>query len=286
MIIKQPYLPLAFSALCILTACDHQGAQSDAPSEAESHEIASIRRENAELQRQLRTLQEQMRMVNAADVDSWDGEEVDPGPERVPELPVVRLEPTGEAPSSGFGGDPDLEYEAQGPSPAPMASADGPAERYRLVGSHLVQETKRKRAPRRAPKKRGKARSAKQRDAVVREYEEAMEVYRAGRFGDAELAFDRIVSTNPNHDYADNALYWKGESAYDQDHYSDALAAFTEVVERYGGGNKAPDALLKIGLCYGRLGDVANAKDVLEQLIAAYPSARASGIAQNKLNEL
>jgi TolA-binding protein len=58
------------------------------------------------------------------------------------------------------------------------------------------------------------------------------------------------------------------------------------VVERYGGGNKAPDALLKIGLCYGRLGDLANARDVLEQLIAAYPSAHASGIARDKLSEL
>ena len=82
------------------------------------------------------------------------------------------------------------------------------------------------------------------------------------------------------------ALYWKGEAAYDQHHYSDALAAFTEVVERYGGGNKAPDALLKIGLCYQNLGDVENARDVMTQLIGAYPAARASDIARARLAEL
>jgi TolA-binding protein len=81
-------------------------------------------------------------------------------------------------------------------------------------------------------------------------------------------------------------LYWKGEAAYDQHHYADALASFTEVVERYGGGNKAPDALLKIGLCYDKLGDLANARDVLTQLVAAYPSERASDIARVRISEL
>ena len=65
-----------------------------------------------------------------------------------------------------------------------------------------------------------------------------------------------------------------------------ALTAFTEVVERYGGGNKAPDALLKIGLCYGKLGDAANARDVLSELVTAYPDARASDIARVRLSEL
>ena len=97
---------------------------------------------------------------------------------------------------------------------------------------------------------------------------------------------EAIAREHPRHDYADNALYWKGEAAYDQRNFSGALAAFTAVVERYGGGNKAPDALLKIGLCYHNLGDAANARDVLTELIAAYPGARASDIARVKLAEL
>jgi tol-pal system protein YbgF len=113
-----------------------------------------------------------------------------------------------------------------------------------------------------------------------------MGVYRGGQLRAAEIAFDHFARSYPKHDYADNALYWKGEAAYDQAHYADALAAFTEVVKRYGGGNKAPDALLKIGLCYGRLGDPANAKDVLARLVAAYPDANATRIAREKLAEL
>ncbi|MFV8755352.1 tol-pal system protein YbgF [Nannocystaceae bacterium ST9] len=160
----------------------------------------------------------------------------------------------------------------------PEPSSDGSMQSYRLVGSKLVEATKSK--PQIATGKRDRD------SGVVGDYDQAMETYRDGRYADAEAAFEAIVKGHPNHDYADNALYWQGEAAYDQAHYADALAAFTTVVERYGGGGKAADALLKIGLCYGRLGDTANARDVLTQLIAAYPRSDASKIAKRKLDEL
>lgn len=162
-------------------------------------------------------------------------------------------------------------------SGAPDADASGTPASYRLVGSKLVQATQRKPAA---------GTNRDRNSGVVKDYDGAMALYRDGRYADAEKAFSAIVSAHPNHEYADNALYWQGEAAYDQAHYADALAAFTKVVERYGGGNKAPDALLKIGLCYGRLGDADNARDVLTQLVAAYPTANASKIAKRKLADL
>jgi tol-pal system protein YbgF len=170
------------------------------------------------------------------------------------------------------GGEDDFAEEV-----APIDDGREPAS-YRLVGSKLVQATQRKPSTAGRPSDRD--------TGVAKDYKSAMSVYDDGRYAEAEQAFATIVATHPNHDYADNALYWQGEAAYDQAHYADALAAFTTVVERYGGGNKAPDALLKIGLCYGRLGDAANARDVLTQLVAAYPRAEASKIAKRKLADL
>lgn len=167
--------------------------------------------------------------------------------------------------------------DASAPGPAVDPSAE-PAS-YRLVGSRLVEATKAQPKTVTRPSKGKRSKAAKA-------YEAAMAVYKDGRYAEAEKAFAAIVRAHPNDDYADNALYWQGESAYDQAHYADALKAFTAVVERYGGGNKAPDALLKIGLCYGRLGDADNARDVLTQLIAAYPRAAASKIAKRKLADL
>ena len=172
---------------------------------------------------------------------------------------------------------------------------DGARRKFTLVGTKLVEATKQKRPPRKASKKskptrksraNKKSRSKKTAADPAAEYQAARSLYTSGQFIDAEHAFERFARAHPSHEYADNALYWKGEAAYDQRHFSDALAAFTEVIERYGGGNKASDALLKIGLCYGKIGDTANAKDVLEQLVLAYPNARASSIAKKKLAEM
>lgn len=252
----------------------------------------------------------------AAEADGWgaDADDEDGNPRQ---LPVVKLTPAGRsiehrdpapapAPSSaqtagkrGRGsislsqvpnsGAPDYSgdyvvdasgagYEDEYAAAEPVdAEPSGAPASYRLVGSKLVQATQRKPT----------TSTGRDKDSgVVKDYKAAMALYQAGRYADAEQAFSSIVSAHPNHDYADNALYWQGEAAYDQAHYADALAAFTKVVERYGGGNKAPDALLKIGLCYGRLGDADNARDVFTQLIAAYPSANASKIAKRKLDDL
>lgn len=151
---------------------------------------------------------------------------------------------------------------------------------YRLVGDHLVEMTKKN-----APKRPDRPARDAEGNAILTEYETAMALYKAGEVAGAERAFELFAREHIKHDYADNALYWKGEAAYDQQHFDEALQAFTEVVERYGGGNKAPDALLKIGLCYGRLGDVANARDVLTGLVDAYPDTRASDLARARLAE-
>jgi tol-pal system protein YbgF len=239
----------------------------------------------------------------APDPDAW-AEPTGDGPR---ELPVVKLTPDERSkPAAKPAAKPGRSTASISLSPLPNSGVDeyadtyvdardeldegaedyasdepssGEPASYRLVGSKLVQATKRK--PVVATKSSGDRDSS-----VARDYKAAMSIYDEGRYAEAEQAFAAIVASHPNDDYADNALYWQGEAAYDQAHYADALAAFTKVVERYGGGSKAPDALLKIGLCYGRLGDSANARDVLSQLVAAYPRAEASKIAKRKLADL
>jgi tol-pal system protein YbgF len=311
-------LGVALSGLA--AGCAH--AQSVTPtSDEEERELAQLRRENAALRARVQNLEERMHMlervdargpadgyasygsvnadVEGHDLDPWADPELD-GPRQ---LPVVKLTPSGRSIERGGSPEPAPhqrrgsvtlsaiphgaasagEVDARGwadddpyDDHAPAGDQGEPAS-YRLVGSKLVQATKRKQS----------VSTSRDRDSgVLKDYKAAMALYEDGRYAEAEKAFAAIVRTHPNHEYADNALYWQGEAAYDQAHYADALAAFTTVVERYGGGNKAPDALLKIGLCYGRLGDAANARDVLTQLIAAYPRTNASKIAKRKLADL
>lgn len=255
--------------------------------------MMQLRRDNASLRRRVQMLEDRVLYLEGHGGGSPGsrGSQARAGEHTLPDgrsLPVVRLAPPVPRSAPARGSDLPLD-------PEPAATEDGgdddsgyvpseaseAARSYRLEGSRLVDLTVR--AGPAAPDRPDRSREGQ---AIIDEYEAAMGIYKAGQADRAEAAFAAFAERHPEHDYADNALYWKGEAAYDQHHFADALAAFTEVVERYGGGNKAPDALLKIGLCYRQLGDLPNARDVLGELVAAYPSERASDIARVKLSEL
>jgi tol-pal system protein YbgF len=300
-------VPVAL-ALGMLAGCAH--APQDGPALASVDESeAGLRRDNATLRRRVQMLEDRvLRLERHADgtvapAASYDGSVG--GKQKLPdgrELPVIRLgeaerDPAltrDEKPRTAAQGPRTLEglpktneldddrlwSDPSGYDVEEQADAD-PDKRFRLVGQELVRMTE----PDRVKPADRKPTGVKGKKLETR-YGAAIELYRAAQYAEAEAEFESIANEFPKSDYADNAWYWKGEAAYDQEHFSDALAAFTAVVERYGGGNKAPDALLKIGLCYDKLGDRANARDVLSQLVSAYPGATASDIARARLAEL
>jgi tol-pal system protein YbgF len=270
-------------AWIIVLACGCARTAAAPPSTRAPSEdpITQVRRDNAALRRRVQMLEDRVLYIEQGggrpDARAATGGHTLPDGRS---LPVVRLAPPPRAapPAPVRADDPHGADESDGYVPAATSEA---ARSYRLEGTHLVDLTVQ--AGPAAPDRPD--RSAKG-QAIIGQYEAAMAIYKSGHAERAEAAFAEFAHEHPEHDYADNALYWKGEAAYDQDHWADALAAFTEVVERYGGGNKAPDALLKIGLCYRQLGDLPNARDVLTELVAAYPGERASDIARVKLTEL
>lgn len=316
---RRRYAP-AVLALVSFSACAHgANAESERPGEdAVQEEILRMRKEQASLRKRVALLEDRLLQLDGGEVQ---GSTTTPGGRELPVVklspgggapppvtrPAGRVQPEPEpargprvrprqavslspVPGSGLSYPNTHEtgytddtavspaFAASDAPAAPAARTAGGTRSFRLTGSELVELTKT-----RGPKRPDRPPRTKKGNAILAAYHAAMSTYKKGSFAQAEAQFDDFARQHPRHDYADNALYWKGESAYDQEHYADALAAFTEVVERYGGGNKAPDALLKIGLCYGRLGDDGNARDVLSQLIAAYPRARATQIARDKL---
>ncbi|MCA9711561.1 MAG: tol-pal system protein YbgF [Myxococcales bacterium] len=275
--------------LVLLGGCASRAAVAPGPTAPAEDPVMQLRSDDAALRRRVQMLEDRVLYLEQRGAEpggSAPGGQV-AGQHVLPDgraLPVVRLAPQGGAaarpaprPEPGPGSEPSDDDYAGAVLPEPEAAARS----YRLEGSRLVELTTRN-GPVRPDRPERDARGQR----IIGQYEAAMAIYKSGQPERAESAFGEFAREFPGHDYADNALYWKGEAAYDQSHFADALASFTEVVERYGGGNKAPDALLKIGLCYRQLGDVPNARDVLAELIAAYPEERASDIARVKLAEL
>jgi TolA-binding protein len=68
--------------------------------------------------------------------------------------------------------------------------------------------------------------------------------------------------------------------------FTDALAAFQHVVDKYPQSRKVPDAMLKVGYCDYELKQSQAAKDVLSQLTSNYPDTPAARLAQQRLDKM
>jgi tol-pal system protein YbgF len=122
-------------------------------------------------------------------------------------------------------------------------------------------------------------------DGPGADYRAAVELVKAGKYGDAIAALRAFVQRYPRHDYADNAQYWIGEAFYAQKDYPHALVEFRATIELYPRGNKVPDALLKVGYCYAALGQTDKAHAVLEQVVNLYPKSEPAALAAQRLEQ-
>jgi tol-pal system protein YbgF len=88
----------------------------------------------------------------------------------------------------------------------------------------------------------------------VRDYEAAFGMYRAGKYADAIDRFQAFLQTHPSSEFADNALFWMGESYFKLNDFEQAAVAFDRVVKRFPNGNKVPDALYRQGVSLQEIG--------------------------------
>ncbi len=113
-------------------------------------------------------------------------------------------------------------------------------------------------------------------DPTASLYEKGKSLFDQGQIAESRRVFETLHRQYPRHDLADNALYWIGEGYYAQAQWLTSAQAFLRVAKEYPRGNKVPDAMLKMALCYRKLGDDHGADDVLKQLTRLYPGTEAA----------
>lgn len=113
-------------------------------------------------------------------------------------------------------------------------------------------------------------------DAAVARYRAALGHVRDREFAEALAGFDAFLEAHPRHPYVQNAMYWRGEVLYARRAYRRAKGAFMDVVRQFPRGSKVPEALLKVALCYTRLGDEEGAARVIARLRRDYPNSVAA----------
>jgi len=109
-----------------------------------------------------------------------------------------------------------------------------------------------------------------------RAYDAALSLVTARQYDKGLDALAAFLLKWPDHPYADNAMYWRGECYFAKGDYLRAAEQFEGVISRFPAGNKAPDALLKLGISHQKLGNPMKAKECFDHLSQQYPQSEAA----------
>ncbi len=114
-------------------------------------------------------------------------------------------------------------------------------------------------------------------------YKQAKQLLDQGKNDKARAGFREFIKLYPESNNADNARFWIADSYYRDKWYEKAILEYQKVIEKYPKGNKVPAALLKQGFSFANLGEKANARLLLKELIQKYPDSHEAKIAKDKL---
>ncbi|MBI4772910.1 MAG: tol-pal system protein YbgF [Deltaproteobacteria bacterium] len=117
-------------------------------------------------------------------------------------------------------------------------------------------------------------------------YKAATAAYKKGQYSKSRTLFAEFTGKYPNHPIADNAQFWVGETYYKEGKFEDAILEYQKVIQRYGTGNKVPDALLKQALSFKQLGDKTSAKILLQKLIKDHSESGQAQVAFGELRKM
>jgi tol-pal system protein YbgF len=120
----------------------------------------------------------------------------------------------------------------------------------------------------------------------ARDYEAALNLFKAGKYKDAAPAFEAFIKAYPGSQFQANAHYWLGNALYQQKDYRRATELFHKVSSTWPNDAKAPDAMLGMANVQQDTGDTKNARLTLEAIVAKYPTSAAADLARDRLKRL
>jgi len=122
--------------------------------------------------------------------------------------------------------------------------------------------------------------------AEMREYEAALSLSSAGKFKEAQAAFQAFITAHPKSPQLPSANYWLGHSLYQQKLFAQSAKAFGHVAATWPKDAKAPDAMLAQANALVSAQDVKGAIKVLETLVEKYPTSPVVETARSRLKTL
>ena len=118
-----------------------------------------------------------------------------------------------------------------------------------------------------------------------KEYEAALNQFKAAKYKEAAWAFSAFVKKYPDSSLAPNAQFWLGNAWVAQRNCAKAIEAHSVVTTRYADSPKAPDAWLAMANCQQETGNPTAARRSLETVVAKYPNSQAADTARERLKK-
>jgi len=117
-------------------------------------------------------------------------------------------------------------------------------------------------------------------------YRSAFKLLKESQYDQALLAFKSFLKDYPDSAFSNNAQYWIGEANYVMQNYEIAINDYQALLNTYPNSQKISHALLKIGYSYAELGNIADAKKILKEVIRQYPDTTVSRLANERLRKI
>ena len=130
------------------------------------------------------------------------------------------------------------------------------------------------------------AASASSQSAPQSLYKKAYEQFEARSFTEARQLMRDFLAQYPRHELAGNALFWIGETHFNQKRYDSAILAYQDVIEKHPENRKVPAAHLKQAYSFAKLGEDVAARGILKTLLERHPDSDVAKFAEKKLKEL
>ena len=98
--------------------------------------------------------------------------------------------------------------------------------------------------------------------------------------------FDQYLSIYPRGRFVTNAHYWKGQAYLYLNQYADARDSYEIILNNFEESAKLPDAMYGLGLAYEGLGNIAQARQLLNEINHRFPNTGAANLADIRLRSL
>jgi tol-pal system protein YbgF len=97
--------------------------------------------------------------------------------------------------------------------------------------------------------------------------------FEAGKFADARTSFKKLVLSFPQHERADDAQYFRGETHFSEKDWEGAIREYTKVFDNYADSSLADDALFRAGEAAENTKSCTEARTYFGLLKQKYPKS-------------